>query len=157
MSRNFYWESSETVGSGAEYSRQMVNADTDTGLEVMGAAETRIDFQYIARIGGGPIHRARVRRAGRPILMDGNDTVPAIQPNDINGKFHVLHPEPVTVIVVKNEEHPSVVPETFPALQAALCVLFAGYNLHVHADISGANLDRLRWRLQNIKNDDGCA
>lgn len=157
MSRNFYWGSSETVGSGAEHSRQMVNADTDTGLEVMGAAETRADFQHVTRVGGRPIHRARIRRTGRQILANGDNAPATVQPKDIQRKFHVLHPEPVTVIPFKNEQHPSIVSEALPALQAALCVLFAGYNLHVHADIGGANLDRLRWPLQNIKNDDGCA
>jgi len=123
------------------------------GFHVVGAAETRADFQYVARIGGRPIHRARVRKAGRHVLTDGNDTVLAIQPNDVNGKFHVFHPEPVTVIVVKNEQHPSVVPNTFPALQAAFHVLFGGYNLYVHTDIGGTNLGRLPRLSKNTIHD----
>ncbi len=74
-------------------------------LPAMGRGVTAVELQNITGLLIRRIHRARVSRTGRDIPAYINNTAIGADPQNIQIKLHIFHPELINIILFENKQH----------------------------------------------------
>ena len=82
------------------------------------------------------------RTTGRRVLLYPHDYFVAVNPEDVDRELHILHPDTVTGVTLKDKKHPLVRSESFSKHQTLPSRLSGISYLSGNADISNANLLR---------------
>jgi len=69
----------------------------------MSLHETCVDFKDVERINGGSEYRTIVRAARKQILFDINHFSVRTEPDNVEWKFHIFHPETPFGFMIEDE------------------------------------------------------